>query len=275
MLFWKKPARRLMLVVAASLTTVMPVQMAQANDLLVAPTRVVLDGQRGTEVILNNIGNVEATYRISLELRRMTPEGALEDVLPENANEKEKSTLDIIRYAPRRVTLPPNQPQAIRIGLQNMETLPDGEYRAHMLFRAIPPTPAADAADDGSLKIQLIPIYGITIPIIVRKGDLEVGAAISNAHLGRDNEGPALKFDLGRKGQRSLFGEIRVKKAGVSEPLLVAKGIAIYSELDQRTVSLALAPEVAAQMHGDITISYYEAQEVGGRLITEFRSVLP
>ena len=53
-----------------------------AGDLLVAPTRVVLDGDRGTEVILNNIGSETATYRISLELRRMTPDGRLEEVRP-------------------------------------------------------------------------------------------------------------------------------------------------------------------------------------------------
>jgi hypothetical protein len=41
-----------------------------AGDLLVAPTRLELDGFRGTEVVLNNIGSEAATYRISLELRR-------------------------------------------------------------------------------------------------------------------------------------------------------------------------------------------------------------
>ncbi|MGN6288439.1 MAG: fimbrial biogenesis chaperone, partial [Sphingopyxis terrae] len=39
-----------------------------AGDLLVAPTRVILDGSRGTEVVLNNIGAEPATYRVSLEV---------------------------------------------------------------------------------------------------------------------------------------------------------------------------------------------------------------
>ena len=46
---------------------------AGVGDLLVAPTRVVLDGRRGTEIILNNIGDDVATYRVSVELRRMKP----------------------------------------------------------------------------------------------------------------------------------------------------------------------------------------------------------
>ncbi len=262
---------------AAALWATMPTAAQAAGDLLIAPTRIVLDGRRGTEVILNNIGNEEATYRITLELRRMNDEGRLEDVEAAGANDREKAALEVIRYAPRRVTLPPNQPQSIRIGLQPMESLPDGEYRAHMLFRAIPKTPEAGAAQDagGGVKIQLIPIYGISIPVIVRKGNLEATAALTNVRVGRDNEGPTLEFDMVRKGDKSVFGEIHVTKPGQSEPITMAKGIAIYPEIGSRGVSLPLQPEIAAKLHGEVVISYYEAPEAGGGLISQVRSVLP
>lgn len=258
-------------------TLCLPAAAYAAGDLLIAPTRVILDGRRGTEVILNNIGNEEATYRITLELRRMNDQGRLDDVEAEAANEREKSALAVIRYAPRRVTLPPNQPQSIRIGMQPVADLPDGEYRAHMLFRAIPKTQAATAVQDAGngLKIQLIPIYGISIPVIVRKGNLQATAALSNVRMGRDNEGPSLEFDMTRKGDRSVFGEIRVTKPGATEPITVAKGIAIYPEINGRIVSLPLKPEEAAKMHGEIIVSYYEAPEAGGGLISQVRAVLP
>lgn len=253
---------------------VAPVQAA--GDLLVAPTRIVLDGRRGAEVILNNIGSEEATYRISLELRRMSDIGRLEDILPEDANEKEKSALEIIRFAPRRVTLPPNQPQSIRVGLQGTETLPDGEYRAHMLFRAIPKTPDVTAEPElgNGLKINLIPVYGVTIPVIVRKGELRATAAIANAAIARDVEGQTLQFDLSRQGDKSVFGEVHVTRPGVAEPLLVAKGIAVYPELGSRQVSLPLDAVSAAKMSGEVVISYYEAPEAGGGLIAQLRTVL-
>ena len=248
-----------------------------AGDLLIAPTRVVLDGRRGTEVILNNIGDEEATYRITLELRRMNAQGRLDDVDAEQATDQEKSALYVIRYAPRRVTLPPNQPQSIRIGLQPNEALPDGEYRAHMLFRAIPKAAPVDAAASPTegLKIQIIPIYGISIPVIVRKGNVTATAALANVRIGKDNEGPTLEFDMNRSGNRSLFGEIHVTKPGISEPLHVSKGIAIYPEISRRVVSISLSPELAAQVRGDIIISYYEAPEAGGGLISQVRAVLP
>lgn len=248
-----------------------------AGDLLVAPTRVILDGRRGTEVILNNIGAEEATYRISLELYRMNAEGRLDEVTPETANDKEKAALEIIRLAPRRVTLPPNQPQSIRIGVQGMENIPDGEYRAHMLFRAIPKAdPVTQEQDAGNgVKISLIPIYGVTIPIIVRKGELHGTAALANVHMAKDNEGPTVNFDLTRKGDRSVFGEIHISKAGVAEPIAIVKGLAIYPERESRLVSIPLTAEQAAQMHGDIKISYIEAPEAGGGEIASVRQVLP
>ncbi len=254
----------------------LPSPVQAQGDLLVAPTRVILDGRRGTEVVLNNIGNEEATYRITLELRRMNNHGRLDDVDPAQANDKEKAALQVIRYAPRRVTLPPNQPQSIRIGMQPTDALADGEYRAHLLFRAIPKTAAAGAAEDvgNDLKIQLIPIYGISIPVIVRKGNLEATAALSNVHIGKDNEGPTLAFDLSRKGDKSVFGEIHVSKPGASEPITVAKGIAIYPEVESRSVSLPVPPEIAAQLKGEVIVSYYEAPEAGGGLISQVRQVL-
>ncbi len=256
----------------------LPISSAQAaGDLLIAPTRVILDGRRGTEVILNNIGDEEATYRITLELRRMNGEGRLDDIDPAVATEKEKTALQMIRYAPRRVTLPPNQPQSIRIGLQPDETIPDGEYRAHMLFRAIPKAPPVDAGqnDNQGLKIQLIPIYGISIPIIVRKGTLQGTAVLDNVRLANDNEGRTLEFTMTRTGNRSVFGEIHVTKPGVSDPISVAKGIAIYPEIESRVVSLPLPTDVEAKMHGEILVSYYEAPEAGGGLISQVRTVLP
>lgn len=247
-----------------------------AGDLLVAPTRVILDGKRGTQVILNNVGSEEMTYRISLEIKRMAEDGRLEDIDPAATTEAEKAALALVRYAPRRVTLPPNQPQSIRIGLNPADTLPDGEYRVHMLFRAIPKTQAVtDEAGTNDLKIQLIPLYGITIPIIVRKGELAATAALANARMGRDEDGPVLEVDASRKGNRSIYGEFRVSKPGQSKPIIVQKGIAIYPEIAKRKVDLPLSDEEAAAIRGsEVIIAYHDTPENGGGMIAELRTVV-
>ena len=264
------------------------------GDLLVAPTRVVLDGPRGTEVFLNNVGAQPATYRISMELKRMLPSGQVEEVAADAATDREKSTLAMISYAPRRVTLAPNQPQAIRIGVRPPADLPDGEYRAHILFRAIPdavaPQPATAGPPQG-VSIALTPIYGVTIPIIIRKGSLKVTAAISgvqkvkidpstnevlSASLPPGKTAPidAISFTLARSGERSTFGRIRVSKPGVAKPLFEARGIAVYTEVSSRVVTLPIPAEVAAQLIGPTKVEYLEDSDTGGGMIAEAQVVI-
>jgi len=247
-----------------------------AGDLLVAPTRIIIDGARGTEVILNNIGAAPATYRISLELRRMTPDGKLVDVDPAQANDKEKAALEMISYAPRRVVLPPNQPQSIRIGIRPPEGLPDGEYRAHMLFRAIPdarPVVASTGPKQG-LSIALTPIYGVTIPVIVRKGSLSASAQISDAAVGPGEDGQQFSFALTRSGARSTYGRIRVTKPGVAKPLIEARGIAVYAETAQRRVIFPVDTALAAALKGPAKIEYLEDSDAGGGTIAALETVI-
>ncbi len=249
-----------------------------AGDLLVAPTRVILDGSRGTEVVLNNIGAEPATYRISLEIKRMTAEGGLDEIAEEDARPAERTALDMIAFSPRRVTLPPNQPQVVRVGVRVPEGTAPGEYRAHMLFRAVPDATAAatgDAKPAGEgVSIALTPIYGITIPVIVRVGDLGAEAAIGEAWVSETRDGPAFNFDLSRTGNRSVYGDIEVTRPGIAEPLLVARGIAVYPEVGARKVSLRVPGELAAKLKGPVRIRYTEDREIGGGTIDEAERVV-
>lgn len=246
------------------------------GDLLVAPTRIILDGRRGTEVILSNIGSEEATYRISLELRRMTAEGQLIDVEEADANALEQAALAMIRYAPRRITLPPGQPQAVRIAARPGADLPDGEYRVHMSFRAIPkPRPVTENPEDTQgISIKLIPVYGVTIPIIVRHGRLQATVAINDPQVVTGARGPELRLVMSRSGDSSTYGELRVIRPGSDEPIFLARGIAIYSELGERRVQFTLTPEQAAAMKGQLRFEYREMPEAGGGLIAAVETVL-
>ncbi|HEV2747157.1 MAG TPA: molecular chaperone [Allosphingosinicella sp.] len=240
-----------------------------SGDLLVAPTRIVLDGRRGAEVVLNNIGSEPATYRISLELRRMTAAGRLEPVDAPTA--AETTALEMIAYAPRKVTLQPNQPQSVRVGVRPPERLADGEYRVHMLFRAIPDARAATAAPAASdgVAIALTPIYGVTIPVIVRSGQLAAQAAASDARPVMADGRKAISFKLARTGSRSLYGDVRLLKPG-SGPILLARGIAVYPEVGQREVVLPVDPALT----GAATVQYVERPEDGGRVLAETAVVL-
>lgn len=254
----------------------MPTAAQAQGDLLVAPTRVILEGSRGTEVILSNIGSEEATYRIGLELRRMGPDGRLEPVEKIDANDAEEAALGMIRYAPRRITLPPGQPQAVRLAARPGADLPDGEYRVHMSFKAIPqPREATEQAEaPQGVTIQLIPIYGVTIPIIIRHGRVEAQVAINQPQILQGEDGPELSITLNRAGDSSTYGSLQVTKPGQEEPLMVLNGVAVYPEVREREVRVRLSPEQAAAFRGQVRIEYRETVDAGGGLIAAVDSFL-
>ena len=246
---------------------------AGVGDLLVAPTRIILDGRRGTEIILNNIGDDVATYRVTVELKRMKADGTLEAVTAPNARESAAEAM--ILYAPRKVTLPPNQPQSIRINARAPEGLPDGEYRAHLLFRAIPDArPVTAPKTVQGVSFRLTPVYGVTIPVIVRLGTLSATAAIANVAKRVEDGKPVIGLDLSRMGERSTFGEVRVMKAGVAEPIAIAGGIALYTEIDKRRVTVPVDARFAGQAIGPVTVEYVEKTPTGMVTLASTSAVL-
>ena len=277
----RKTVLRLGLVAVAfvgiSFASVQPV--AALGDLIVAPTRLVFDDRkRGAEVVLNNAGRARATYRVSLELRRMTPDGQLEEVT--QPNEVEKQALGLISYAPRRVTLEPQQTQAVRVAVRKPAGLPHGEYRVHMLFRAIPDEiPAAATlppADPKALTIQLTPVYGVSIPVIVRHGStFEAGASISDVQVVETKGREAVALTLTRTGTRSIYGEVRVLKSGQATPIARVRGIGLYPEITHRTVVLPIANAGKHESAGPATVQYVELDEQGEKLLAEASVTLP
>ncbi len=250
---------------------------AGVGDLLVAPTRIVLDGRKGAEVILNNIGEEPATYRVSVEFRRMSEDGLLNDVTTPSPTDQ--AAADMIIYAPRKVTLAPHVPQAIRLAARPPQGIADGEYRVHLLFRAIPPaTPVVQktAADDTpkGLRFQLTPVYGVTIPVIVRLGTLQAIAGIADVHLEKKDGTRAVSLELDRAGTRSTFGEVRVLKAGVKAPIAIQRAVAVYTEVGKRRVEIPIDPDFMGEVAGPVTVQYVETSDDGSHVIAETQAVL-
>lgn len=260
----------------AGIVALAPSTGAAQGDLLIAPTRLILDGRRGGEVILSNMGDEESTYRVSLELRRMDESGNLEIVAEEDANAAEEAALAMIRYAPRRVTLPPAQPQSIRISARPGAELPDGEYRVHMSFAALPKVSAVSDVrpDENGIAINLIPVYGIVMPIIVRKGELEVTAGIADPRVERGPDGARFAVDMTRSGSASVYGDLLVFPQGANDPVFVARGIGVYPEIEKRHSSFAITQEQEAALKGPVRVEFRHAVENGGGLIASVDTVL-
>ena len=143
---------------------------AVGGGLLVAPTKVVFEGNKSTqELVLRNRGADVATYRISVVNREKNPEtGRMEDI--ELSGYENGYADQMIRYSPRTVVLRPGEVQTIRVALKKPDDLPNGEYRTRMVFQAVPPPLDIEKQVEENteeVKLELRAVYGISIPIKV------------------------------------------------------------------------------------------------------------
>ncbi len=216
------------------------------GDLLVAPQRLILEsGHRSEELLLLNTGPRTATYRATFIQMVMAEDGALKELPEKRADGKYAD--EILRYSPRQVTLEPGISQTIRISVRKPEGLPPGEYRSHLLFRAVPETePVAKGEEQAKapgITVQLTPIYGVAIPIIVRHGTTAGTVNWESAKV-LPGPSPVLEAYLARTGNRSVYGNLKVlfTPDGGSSPVQVAamSMAAVYDGLPRRRFDLAL-----------------------------------
>jgi hypothetical protein len=242
---------------------------AGAGDLLVAPPRLVFDARtRTAEVTLVNKGTRAATYRVSFVQLRMDEEGGTKEI--DKAEGGELFADGLVRFSPRQVTLEPNVGQTVRLQVRKPADLPAGEYRSHLLFRAIPPS-AGVKDDEGSapaegISIRLTPVYGVSIPVIVMQGDLSAAVTLTDLALvppSGTEASPLLRFRMNRTGNKSVYGNLTVSFTPQgAKPRIVgqANGVAVWAPYASRTVTVALRPPAGLTLsNGVFQVTYGKA----------------
>jgi hypothetical protein len=237
--------------------------MAQ-GDLLIFPGRIVFDGAKKSEIInLTNIGLDTATYNISFVQIRMTETGGFETITEPDAGQFFADPY--IRFYPRTVTIAPNESQVVKMQLSKTNNLPPGEYRSHIYFRAEPKVNALGDADNAvdtthSLSIKLVPIYGITIPAIIRIGTDSLSVDISNMSLVHNDSIPGIMLDFHRQGNISSYGNIEVtyiSPGGKSTVVGMVSGFAVYTPGTLRRCTINLQqPEGVDYKRGKLSVVY-------------------
>jgi hypothetical protein len=219
--------------------------IAQGN-LLVTPKRVVFDGnKRSEELNLANIGKDTATYIISFIQIRMKDDGTFERVTTPDPGQNfaDKN----LRFFPRSVTLGPNEAQTVKVQLTKAGDLVSGEYRSHLYFRASPPEkPLGDLEPekDSVLSVRLTPVFGISIPVIIRKGESNATAGISDVKVNPIKDSiQTIDITFTRSGNMSVYGDVSVdyiSPAGKSTRVGGVKGLAVYTPNVSRRFHLVL-----------------------------------
>ncbi len=223
------------------------VQSNGQGDLLITPKRLVFDGtKRMEEINLANTGKDTATYAISFVQYKMDEEGKFLPVTEDDSSQR--FAHKNLRFYPRTVTLAPNEAQSIKVQVLRVNELAPGEYRSHLYFRSTddkkPKAAQTVASSDSGISIQLTPVFGITIPMIIRNGATEVTGEFANANLSWDDrQVPVLNISLLRKGNISLYGDITVNHTapnGKVSKVGFVRGMAVYVPNDKRNLHLPL-----------------------------------
>ena len=222
-------------------------QVNAQGDLLVSPVRIVFEGNKQKEEInLVNTGRDTATYSVSFLQYNMTEDGNF--VLVEKPEEGQMFADPFLRVFPRQVILAPREAQVVRLQFRRKPDMAAGEYRSHLYFRAEKETnplgmEVADK-DPELMTVQITPIFGISIPVIIRNGDVKVSVTLSDLKIEVPQDTVTkLGLVINRSGNISVYGDLIVEfipAKGKPVEIGLVRGVAVYTSINKRNFSITL-----------------------------------
>jgi hypothetical protein len=244
-------------------------QSAAQGDLLIAPTRVIFEGNKQKESLsLVNMGKDTATYVISFVQYDMREDGSFEII--EKPDSGQMFADPYLRIFPRKVSLAPGEPQVVMLQCRRRADMPAGEFRSHLYFRAEnsfrSPVMNKSLNDTTGLSVQLIPIYGISIPVIIRSGVVNVNSTLSDLKLEpRQESSQNLKFNINRTGNISAYGDITIEfipAQGKSYQVGTVKGVGVYTNINRRKMIINIgSSDTRPLSEGKLKVRYISNDE--------------
>jgi hypothetical protein len=240
--------------------------------------------------VYNKTGNT-GDYDIAIADMMMTREGRLVEPASVTAEDATRARLkgagEMVRWSPHRFTLPGNESQMVRIMARVSPDLPAGEYRTHFSAIAVPPGDEGLTIDEATngrpsssgIGVKITPRFGISIPVIIRVGDTTLTTGLTDLAVVTGPDGQRLiRLTITRSGTRSAFGDVTVTAPGAPKPVAVVKGVGVYTEVDQRTVTVPVDPALDARFvaHGaKLTATYVDDDFAPGKTIARQDFTVP
>ena len=259
------------------LSIVTSIEATAQGNLLITPRRVVFEGSKRTQDLnLANTGQDTAKYNVSIIQYRMREDGSFEEIT--EADPGQNFADKFLRFFPRTVTLAPNEAQVVKMQLIKTNELKPGEYRSHVYFRAVPKETALGTEDtqkdSTSIGVKLIPIFGITIPVIIHVGESDTKVNLTDMNLDLVNDTTSrLQFAFNRTGNMSVYGDIQVdhiSPQSVTTPVGTVRGIAVYTPNLMRRFQMDLDKKAIVDYHsGSLKITYTSQSDTKPETLTQ------
>lgn len=221
--------------------------LAQSTILFVSPSRVqISSGENVASINVANQSNEERRYDLTVVDQVMNADG-----LTSREETFEYSAKRMLRFVPKRFTLKPGERQIVRVMARRPDSLTDGDYHSHLLFREVPLGKQSKddvEAERSQQKVQfeIRALYGIAVPIIVQKGAISSDLDLGNAYYVPASDGaPAhLAVELNRTGNAEAAGRLYVEwmptGGGEAVELINSLWVPVYREVDMLTKRIPL-----------------------------------
>ncbi len=238
--------------------------------------RVVLEGPKRAEVLtIINKSNQEKTYRLGWKTMVMGENTGVKAIKPDNVDFNVPPSKDMVRFSPRRVTIPPKSSQQIRLILRAPSDMADGEYRSHLSIRQEADVekiraenPEVFSVKPGKSKVAVSLLPGVTLPVIVRKGDLSVDVSISEFSAVDAGKTIDVSLSMIREGGKSTYGDIDFAcNLGASDayPLRSTRGVAIYTEITRKNMKMKIKKSSENPKCRELSVRYVETENYAGK----------
>jgi hypothetical protein len=229
-----------------------------SSQIVPSSTRLVFEGATQVQVLsITNNGPDTARFSVSMVEMRMKSNGKMERIT--SADSGQVFASKYIQFFPDHLILAPNDSQRIAVRFQG--TPPPGECRSHLLLKpARIKCTAVDSAAGASCQQK----QGITIPVIIRQGDLTASVNLSDISVTSDTA-ITLHLTFNRTGEMSVYGDISVDYIppdGDAISVGEAKHVAVYTPNKARQLNVRLKHVDGIDYHsGKLTIQYKGANQ--------------
>jgi hypothetical protein len=197
------------LIVLAGLVGAAPLA---AQGVAVAPLAVHIDHRtRSGSVELFNPSNnpVEVEVSTLFGYPATDSAGKVRVRYVDDADSNPASAAGWIRAFPRRVTIPPQTRQTLRLLASPPAGLPEGEYWTRLAVVAemgnVPTTGVTDSAVSIALRLRVRTIIAVSY----RNGGVHTGIRMANMRTDIDGDSLGVRVDLTREGNAAFLGTLR------------------------------------------------------------------
>lgn len=232
----------------------------------IVPQKIIIQSrERGGEFTILNLLDAKGTFRIEMINFSQNENGIYTEL--NTPLDPQFDPGKVVRLSPRQFSLNPEGRQKVRMSLRKPADLPDGEYRFHVKAIRL----AQDderTSPNGEERINVVANIGVTIPVIVRHGKINVSAKLKDAQIippaQTEKNRPELHLRAEREGNASSIGVLEVfwqPQGAKSRRIGQITNANIFTEINGRNFRIPLTELPVG--NGQITVRYADAVNKG------------